>query len=240
MLQWGPPLGRERDIPQLVTDTVAAWASMGPATGAGKGRVLETLYDKKKEKLQWGPPLGRERDLVRDNKRLDVVKLQWGPPLGRERDLNSTRSDRTKAVFRFNGARHWGGKGTRHSGRSGGGRCRRFNGARHWGGKGTCPTAFLPLGRALLQWGPPLGRERDLYSPSDSTEIARQLQWGPPLGRERDVAIRRDAELREEGLQWGPPLGRERDPRTPSTNAQRCSQLQWGPPLGRERDHVDR
>ncbi len=186
MLQWGPPLGRERDGVGEVAEWGRSVASMGPATGAGKGRSDPATALGARRSLQWGPPLGRERDARTRWRVCQRSGASMGPATGAGKGHHDPHHTEPHDI-RFNGARHWGGKGTNNASQPRSSGVPRFNGARHWGGKGTRRRWTMASPSIGLQWGPPLGRERDVGYEGGSV-VNVLLQWGPPLGRERDRA----------------------------------------------------
>ncbi len=210
-LQWGPPLGRERDPPRRLCVPAIGGASMGPATGAGKGL----------------------RDASRDG--VGEVAASMGPATGAGKGRRRRGAIGLRRSDRFNGARHWGGKGTGdRDGRHTAG-CNASMGPATGAGKGpTRPTSPRAL-TCLLQWGPPLGRERDGTCVSHRQSRAG-ASMGPATGAGKGhataVPALSTAQIRFNGARhWG---GKgtndcERNHRARHT-------LQWGPPLGRERD----
>ena len=185
---------------------------MGPATGAGKGHAGSGTTGVAAIHASMGPATGAGKGPLQQERRRGVCEG-------------------------FNGARHWGGKGTRK-------RCvrslpvRSFNGARHWGGKGTPITVRVYPSRDLASMGPATGAGKGPTARPLVTMAEPALQWGPPLGRERD-------EPRGQGpspapcsfngaRHWG---GKGTAP--PRRRQARAGRLQWGPPLGRERDTFD-
>ncbi len=147
-------------------------ASMGPATGAGKGPVngkagplMPQGFNGARHWGGKGTPHSRAGTAPRSG-------ASMGPATGAGKGLRWHLRRRNALRLRFNGARHWGGKGTRPAHPPASSLPSRFNGARHWGGKGTDGCRVGWADDAELQWGPPLGRERDRAAARSSRRIS--------------------------------------------------------------------
>ncbi len=163
-------------------------------------------------------------------------RLQWGPPLGRERD-SASASALAISRFRFNGARHWGGKGTStQSTVLLNRRC--FNGARHWGGKGTVVELGGEVLNVQLQWGPPLGRERDSLPPCRISRPPRRFNgarhWGGKGTLLAPVTARISQECFNGARHWG---GKGTDDVEPDAEHGDCASM--GPATGAGKGQIN-